>query len=313
MPPLHDRLFKLTFNRPDGAAELIRLALAPEERAPLDPDSIRLAPTESVDRRFGARLANVIVTGRLRDAPREAPPMPFIIEHWCRPPPDAPWRQVRLAMRWIDRGRAAGAPSPPWICIALTHGGGGGDLADAFAYELPAGLSVSAPIRRIDLARWPLDALRDAVRRPWALLTLACLKHGRSGDALIEAMTRCGPEIIAVARSPERPLLTSWYLYALGVAGEATAERLVNLYDRLLAKEEKMFEFAYEHARRWNEAKYKRVGAREIVAGVLEERFGPLPEWVHVRLEDADFETLQRYSRRLFAVDSLDELFPGRL
>lgn len=313
MPPLHDRLFKLTFNRPDGAAELIRLALRPEERAPLDPDSIRLAPTESVDGRFGARLADVLVTGRLRDAPPDAPAVPFVIEHWCRPPPDAPWRQVRLAMRWLDRSRPLGAPIPPWVCIALTHGGGDGDLADALAYPLPAGLRISVPIRRVDLARWPLDALRDVVRRPWALLTLACLKHNRDGDALIDALSRCGPEITAVARSPERPLLTSWYLYALGVAGEATAERLVTLYDRLLAKEEKMFEFAYEHARRWNETKYRRIGARDIVAGMLEERFGPLPDWVHVRLDDADFAMLQRMSKRLFEVDSLDALFPGRL
>lgn len=308
MPPLHDRLFKLTFNRPDGAAELIRLALAPEEHAPLDLATIRLAPTESIDRRLGARLADVIVTGRLRNAPPEAPLLPFVIEHWCRPPPDAPWQQVRLAMRWIDRNRGPRAPIPPWICIALTHGGGGDDLAQALAYDLPAGLRVSAPIRRIDLTRWSVDALRTAVRRPWVLLTLLCLKLGRRGGALIEALARCAAEITAVARSPEREMLTSWYLYVVGVAGDATAERLVALYDKVLVKEEKMFEFAYEHARRWGQKK----GARMIVVGLLEDRFGPLPEWVDEQLEDADFDTLQRYSRRLHAVASLDELFPGR-
>ncbi len=50
-------------------------------------------------------------------------------------------------------------------------------------------------------------------------------------------------------------------------------------------------------------------GASMIVRGQLEERFGPLPQSVVRRLEQADAEQLLTWGRRVLDAASLEEVF----
>ena len=57
------------------------------------------------------------------------------------------------------------------------------------------------------------------------------------------------------------------------------------------------------------EARGEVRGASMIVRGQLEERFGPLPQSVVRRLEQADAERLLTWGRRVLDAASLEEVF----
>jgi hypothetical protein len=50
-------------------------------------------------------------------------------------------------------------------------------------------------------------------------------------------------------------------------------------------------------------------GEATLLARQLERRFGPLPEWVRSRIEQADTPLLEAWGLRLLEVDSLERLF----
>ena len=57
------------------------------------------------------------------------------------------------------------------------------------------------------------------------------------------------------------------------------------------------------------EAAIEARGVREVLVGMLEPRFGPLPAEVTLRVENARFEELKGWSARLLEAKTLAEVF----
>jgi hypothetical protein len=51
--------------------------------------------------------------------------------------------------------------------------------------------------------------------------------------------------------------------------------------------------------------------ARHILAGLLAKRFGPLAPAVLARIENADLESLEAWTLRLFEARELADIFPA--
>jgi hypothetical protein len=62
---------------------------------------------------------------------------------------------------------------------------------------------------------------------------------------------------------------------------------------------------------RRGEARGKVAGAGLVVRGQLEQRFGPLPEPILDRLDQADAEQLVAWGQRVLDARTLDEVFAG--
>jgi hypothetical protein len=62
---------------------------------------------------------------------------------------------------------------------------------------------------------------------------------------------------------------------------------------------------------RRGEARGKVAGAGLVVRGLLEQRFGPLPEPILDRLDQADADQLVAWGQRVLDARTLDEVFAG--
>ncbi|MBF0143464.1 MAG: hypothetical protein HQL57_05350 [Magnetococcales bacterium] len=52
-----------------------------------------------------------------------------------------------------------------------------------------------------------------------------------------------------------------------------------------------------------------REGARRILLSLLQQRFGPTPEWVSAQISAADSETLEEWTGKILVAESLTSLF----
>lgn len=60
------------------------------------------------------------------------------------------------------------------------------------------------------------------------------------------------------------------------------------------------------------EIRGKAEGKMELLQYQLSRKFGPLPEWVNARLQQADADTLALWSERILFTDSLDDVFKAQ-
>jgi hypothetical protein len=55
-------------------------------------------------------------------------------------------------------------------------------------------------------------------------------------------------------------------------------------------------------------AEGRQEGEHEIVLRLIEKRFGPLPAWAAIRLDDMDLAEIEKAALRLLDANSLEEL-----
>ncbi|MBF0109490.1 MAG: Rpn family recombination-promoting nuclease/putative transposase [Magnetococcales bacterium] len=58
--------------------------------------------------------------------------------------------------------------------------------------------------------------------------------------------------------------------------------------------------------------KGEQIGQANLLVGILQRRFGALPDWAQEKLSQADSKSLEEWSLRIFDSQSLDEVFAAR-
>ena len=333
----HDALFKGIFEHPRAAAALLRSHLPYRLRIRLDLEDLRPVRGSFVDSRLGQRHADLVFVARL--ASTQA--LVFLLfEHLSTSQVLAPVRiwvyGAHIVDGWMSTHRKAHCV-PPVLALVVHHGSTQQlprqNLRNCFCGQ-HADRAAMAPwlpswrIHVVDLPRLPDEALGDD---PKVALTLRLLKYGRDPDVLDRVRT-WADLVRQVRHQPDGLHATELVVsYLLGTGGgriiDAVSAALapalgrtearhmtMSLADRLReeGRREGILEGRREgilEGRREGILEGRREASRSLLVDLAQRRFGPLPDAIRHRIDQASEDTLHRWARRLLDASSLAEVF----
>ena len=106
-------------------------------------------------------------------------------------------------------------------------------------------------------------------------------------------------------------LLVSTVVGKLGSEDEETVrvKTLKEVEDMLAERVARWPQRWLEEGRQEGRQEGQRLGKAELLKSLAEQRFGELPTWAAERLDRADVDTLDRWSRRLLDAGRLEDVF----
>jgi predicted transposase YdaD len=329
----HDTLVKYVFGHPPRAAALLRAALPAALAARVDWSTLRLDPASYVDDSMRELHSDLVYRVRLRDG-RHAWCC-VIFEHQSTPDPLMAVRLLIYSGRFYERvARAEGADPriPILIPVVMHHGRGswphattltGLFDADPATIDALGDLGPRLGFLVDDLGALDDDALARRAADVLAMLGLQLLRDARTVRDLETLVRTMVGGVRALDAAPSgRDALRAVFQYLLRVRSEPPAE-LVRVIDVLgeelgSAKETAMntAEQLVEMGRREGEAKGRTEGRNEGRADALRGtllkllvlRFGPVPADVAARIDAADADTLDRWTERVLAAASANDV-----
>jgi len=310
----HDALFRSTFGQVEHVRSLLRFLAPPELATGMTWASLRAWPTAQSGERLRLQHADLLF---LADWPGGDAPVFFLIEHKAAAGSDIV-RQVHRYVVHVDAEWQRAHTTVPFVVPVVIRHGRGTFAARWRSPGTPEPPSpVAAALARFDPAlRMLVDDLElateaDVLARPLtalAKLTLLCLRAAtRATDAAIAAaLERWAPLIAAVGRSRDAPAaldaLSSYVLYLTDLSPEQV--------DDILARaQNKPNEAATMSTADRLIAKGRTEGRAEMLVRLLAARFGELPAELRARVQNGRGEDLDRWADRVFAAQTLADVF----
>ncbi|WP_287639740.1 Rpn family recombination-promoting nuclease/putative transposase [Accumulibacter sp.] len=329
-PPMpdHDSDYKLLFAHPEMVRDLIRDWVPGDWVAEADFSTLERINASYVAESQKQRHDDMVWRVRLRDRWLW---LYLVLEFQSEPDP---WMALRLlvyvgllAQDLVKQDELADGRLPPILPLVLYNGlppwPAATEVSELFA-PVPAGLDAYRPRLRyhlIDEARLQLhpdEPVRTAVD------ALFRLEHSRSPEDLRRVVLATARLLNDPAQAPLRRTLTLWIRRLLRrKAGVGTIEILIDPLenDTMLAERIETW-FAEAHREgvlqglAQGEARGRMEGRMEgeaqLLAHLLERRFGPLPAAVAERLGEASESELEAWAEALLTADSLDGVFAAR-
>jgi predicted transposase YdaD len=320
---LHDHLIKLLLGRPATAAAFLRERLPPDIVVLMAPEPPELMPGSFID--SGRRSHHTDLLFRLALTGGRSAFVPVLIEHVSRRrshPVVLPKLMRYMALmgeKHLEDGH--GLPLPPVIPLVIYQGVKPWSEAPNYAglYDVDAPLAPFVP----DFAylMFDLGATLDEDLSAQAFLRfgLAVLKFARGAPDFARRLLTLATE--EVYRDDRVLALLRYIAEVYAELDRKTLEALIaplaneehsqmtTLLQRLFAegKAEGLAEGRVE-AFREGEANGLRKGKADSLRIVLEQKFGPLPQEMLEKIEDADLATLESWMRRGVLAASLDEV-----
>jgi predicted transposase YdaD len=332
----HDGLFRFVFGEPEQMADLLRSCLPPELAAAIRWSTLRRLPDTFVDKVLGARRGDLFFAVELGSAPLL---LHVQTEHKSKVERFTALQQsgytVRLLEEWRMRHPTADTlpavlsvvvyhGDEPWHAPTSVH-----ELVDTRAWNsgvraVLEPLQLRQPFVLLDLYRFDEAAFDGLPCAAITNLTLRFLQllRDRTLDKVAVRVERWRPlfrEALAHPRGQDVMVaLVSWCL-------KRTPANLDTLRDVMtrIRDEDTPMRSMYDLLVEMGEARGKQAGMQQgvqqgmqqgmhsLLVGQLEARFGELSAAVLARLDAADAATLQRWSLRLFAAGSVDEVLAG--
>ncbi len=312
----HDTLFHAVFGQPRHAGGWLQCQLPIAIAQWVVWPSLRPAPERLDGLDLRLHVADVVHLGELTTGLT----IGFLLEH-----SSALIRALRQKL--LRYGVHLGRTGRVLVCVVLYHGKRPwrdfaardprwAGLGEASAQAL-AGLQARLEFVLDDLARCSEPELRQRpFLTPLARLTLLCLRFLR-GFAVAESLAavgRWGDLLQAVDRDPEDgpDAVEQIACYFLRTT-EIPPKELHAAFERVLQRPEDTIMSTAQRLLKEGEARGAALGEARGVArkllGLLERRFGPLPEPVVLRVQGASLPDLDRWFDRILDAKTRDEVF----
>jgi len=320
----HDRFVRQAFTRPEVSMPFFERYLPAGIAAGLDLDALSLENDTFVDEELQFQQSDLLFTVQRRDG--RPTHLYLLLEHKSQ---NDIWTPAQLHgyldRIWARERRPKGFKPPltPVIPLVLFHGETGWSAVGNFQelVDPPGELARFTPSFEYilcDLTRDQLDGLQE---RAWLAITLQVLKFSRS-DELSARL----PEIVDLLHQ----LADRWndalaflatvlrYLAAVSRTLDESTVRLalsravpVDTGEKIMAT---LAEVWMERGKLEGKLEGREEGetlhARKSLRKLLVSRFGPLPDTVEQRIEQADQTTLDAWFDAALGACSLDGLFP---
>ncbi|MEZ4435060.1 MAG: Rpn family recombination-promoting nuclease/putative transposase [bacterium] len=325
----HDAYFKASFSDPGVAADAIRRLLDPALADAIDWDHIEHIPTDFISDDLQNHRADLILRVTLRGEPAFL----FILyEHQSSVDPMMPFRVVVYMVR-LWQGHLRDNPGarhlPPIVPIVLYNGARPWtaplDFHDLFTvdpsiFETLAPFLPSFRVLLDDLVRTTDDAIEQSTRRALATLALLVLKHAPNDKSLDPFVARLTPHLVAALAEPgglDALVRTLYYVYEHSDLERGAIESLIaprvdpQTREVIMTTAQKLRAEGREEGRaegREEGRKEERADKKALLVGILERRFGKIPDALAERILTADGPTRDRWLDRIFHANTLDEL-----
>lgn len=311
----HDHLVRAVFGQPERAAAELRAVLPQELLAYVDLDSLAPVPGGFVDAALRERTADLLFTVRRREG-GEPLLLHLLLEHQSTVDRWMPLRlleyQDRIWERWW-REHGGAAELPPIVCVVLYHGNHAWPYPTNFRYLYDLGcgdplLEGALDFEFIldDLTHATDVELRGRTLDAATLLTLLALKHARTAPDLgqrLLAWVDLMNEASRTTSGREVLFLVLRYLVVVNetIGADFLRHELAPRLDDEVTKETAMT---------WGEqmlAEGREQGQRLMLRKLLQDGFGPLPDAVVQRIEQASMPQLEKWALRIRHAHSLDD------
>ncbi|ACY13418.1 Rpn family recombination-promoting nuclease/putative transposase [Haliangium ochraceum] len=327
----HDSLVKATFTRLDFAADEFRAVLPPALVERLDLDELALCPGSFVTDELRQQHTDLLFSAPLDGEPSF---LYLLLEHQSSVDRMMPLRLLRYMVSIWERhlGEHPDATTlPPILPVVLHHSEKGWSaptsLGELFALSDGAREAFGPYLPELrfvldDLSRQPDEALLMREMAAQARLALLLLKNARHAQDLLALLRPWGPVILeAVTAQGGIDALATLVRYTLqhtdtdpdalkrfliDSAGDPAKEAFMTGAEKLTqaVREQALHEgLSKGHARGRADA------LRTVLTTQLQQRFGELPVSVTERLSRAHADELEAWSKRIFASDTLDQVF----
>ena len=325
----HDRLFHFTFRHPRHVCPWLGSILPPAIAGAIDWSTLAPATNRTTGTRLRAHVQDLVFAVELRPITR---PLLLVLEHKSWPDASLHAQMLRYVVHLRRAAERRGEPLPLVIPVVLQHGGEVPKQVSA-ADDLPADLrgELARLQPQLELLVDNLNgrseqALRQPGLTPLVQLTMLLLAHvpGRPPVEVLAAIERWGDLLRAIETSTDPPLgddavdAVGWYLLD---ATEVSQEDLQMAFSDQLHRPSTSIMSTGQRLRLEGEARGIAKGISQgISQGIsrgqvqtlqrlLAKRFGPLPEALLTRLQNASSTDLDRWTDRLLDATSLDAVF----
>ncbi len=334
----HDQLFRFVFREPEQMADLLRGCLPPALVDAIRWPTLRRLPDTFVDRLLSTRAGDLFFGVEVGDTTAV---LQVLVEHKSKVDRCAALQQSSYTVRLLEGWLADHEPErslPPVLTVVLYHGDEPWDeptsvhelidtrgIAPA-ARALLESVQLRQPFFLIDLSGFDEDRIDAVWRSAVTNLALRFVQLLRSlGFAEAMATMQRWRTLIAAVRAHPRgrdilEALCSWF-FGRNPADPTALRTTMNKLD--LDQEELpvrsmldlLLEMGEERAIAKGREKWVQLGQRSgmgnLLLGQLQARFGDLSPAVTERIQEADAETLQRWSLRLLTATAIDDVLAG--
>lgn len=312
---LHDHLIKLLLGRPATAATFLRERLPPDIVALMAPEPPELMPGSFID--SGRRSHHTDLLFRLALTGGRSAFVPVLIEHVSRRrshPVVLPKLMRYMALmgeKHLEDGH--GLPLPPVIPLVIYQGAKPWSEAPNYAglYDVDAPLTPFVPdfaYLMFDLGATPDE---DLSAQAFLRFGLAVLKFARGAPDFARRLLTLATE--EVYRDDRVLALLRYMAEVYAELDRTTMEALIaplanEEHSQMTTLLQRLFAEGKAEGMQVGEANGLRKGKADSLRIVLEQKFGPLPQEMLEKIEDADLATLESWMRRGVLAASLDEV-----
>ena len=323
----HDALAKFVFKNPERAAAELSIVLPEALSKRFDWSTLRLHDGSFIDPELVETYSDLLFQVDLA----KYPTLVYVLfEHKSSPQRLTPFQLLCYVVRVLESHvrqcrvqKIPALPLPPVIPMVLHHSESGWtaptELLPLFGPVLQAVPELEACLPSLHFIVDDISHLSDEQLRQRALdavtkLALWAMRDGRAPARLLESFGHWADllnELEDAADGGEA--LDVIFRYISKVANGLDVDQLRQAARQLAPRIESRIMTIAEQMRREGRAEGRAEGRLEggaaILQGLLEEKFGPLPEHLNDRLRAATEEQLTCWAKRVLIADSFEAVF----
>lgn len=320
----HDHFFRYMFAQIEHARPMLRELLGHEVARQFEWSTLRLEPGSYLDERLQASMSDLLFSIQYQDSQYRA--LAYLVwDHQRNPHVYMPLRMLNYGGRALrDYTRSNGAIHgylPELIPVLIYQGPGRWTgpvrLSDLHVVpgepRRPVFMDLRMIVHEIDDDSIPPEELTAAARTTLRLLRAAAL-----GTLVVEHAKRIADWVAEVhgdAHDDDFEAIVEYILQAtkdprmmnaiIQHSSEETQESLMSVADQLRAS-------GRASGRAEGKAEGRAEGKAEVLLQILAQRFGKLPSAARARIGAATMPELERWTSRLLAAATLDDVFAER-
>lgn len=307
----HDSFFRETFGRKEIAASFLREYLPASIREQVDLNSLVMVKDSFVDKELRQHFSDLLYIVRQRQGNLY---LYLLFEHKSSPDPWIGLQLLRYLVRIWEQHRKQYPKKrklPAIVPLVLYHGRRKWKVSYNFRSLIAQNdKHLAQYIPDFQYRLYDLSALSDEEIHGEVLerISLLLLKHIFNPD-LAEKL----PEIIALLQNIESKqnvldMLEILLRYVVKATKRFEEKDICKILNKTSIREDIMQTFIDKYIEQGKQQGMQQ-GGYKILAAMLVQRFGSLPEWAGKKIKEADVDSLEDWSIRLLSADNLDEVF----
>ncbi len=307
----HDSFFRETFSRIEIATDFLTAYLPEQIKQQIDMDTLSMSQDSFVDKELRHHFSDILYTVKHRQGTLH---IYVLFEHKSSPDKWIALQLLRYMVKIWELFRKQHPEKnqlPAIIPLVLYHGRSTWKIPKTFQAIIAQDddfLQQYSPDFQYLLHDFSFLSSEQIKGEVLGRITLQLLKH-----IFNPQLSKKLPEIINLlqevnSKQTALEILEILLRYVVKGTKNFTEEDILKILEQTSMENSVMKTFIDEYIEQGMQQGMRQQGYK-ILSSLLIHRFGTLPDWVKEKIDNADIETLEKWSLRLLTADKLDEVF----